>query len=123
MSLRATLTMLMSITDISAPSIAATVIRTLLPWMGVFSSTAGLELVGADGDRGAHPGAERDHRRAVETDQHRDALHHLHEVARGVVRREQREPGTRRPGEALHLPGEPLASIGVDLHRRRLSGP
>ena len=33
--------MLMSITAISAPSIAAMVMRTLLPWMVVFSSTAG----------------------------------------------------------------------------------
>ncbi len=40
MSLSATLTMLMSMTDISAPSIAAMVISSLLPWMGVCSATA-----------------------------------------------------------------------------------
>jgi hypothetical protein len=38
MSFSATLTMLMSMTAISAPSIAATVIQSLLPWMGVCSS-------------------------------------------------------------------------------------
>src|SRR5512144_2595345 len=102
MSLSATLTMLMSMTDIRAPSIAAMVIQSLLPWMGVCSATVGLS-VRPDGDHRAHAGAERDVGRAVQPDQHRHALDHLHEVAAGVVRGEEREPGSGRAGQALHV--------------------
>ena len=62
--------------------------------------------------RSATPGV------AVEADEHRDALHDLDEVARGVVRREQREARARGAGEALDVPGEVAAPVGVDLDRR-----
>src|SRR5215471_10820670 len=77
MSLSATLTMLMSMTDISAPSIAAMVIRVLLPWIGVCSSIgvpSGVLEAGAHGDRGAHPRPERNGGSLVEADEHRHAL-------------------------------------------------
>src|SRR5215472_7908001 len=125
MSLSATLTMLMSMTDISAPSIAAMVIRVLLPWIGVCSSMgvpSGTLAAGPHGDGGAHPRAERDHRGLVEADEHRHALHDLHEVPARVVGREEGEASAGSPGQTFHATGELTATEGVDPHRGLLAG-
>src|SRR5207247_858660 len=52
-------------------------------------------------------------------DANRHPLHHLDEVARGVVRGQQREARTGSAGEALHLAFELPAGVRVDrdLHR------
>ena len=48
-----------------------------------------------------HAGAQRHVRLLGPGDAHRNALHHLHEVARRVVRRQQREAGAGAAREAL----------------------
>ena len=50
----------------------------------------------------------------VEHDLHRDALHDLHVVAGGVLRRQQAEARAGRGGDAVDLAGE-LAAVGVDV--------
>src|SRR5215472_14234327 len=125
MSLKATLTMLMSMTDISAPSIAAMVIRVLLPWIGVCSSmgvASGTLDAGSHGDGGAHPRPERDHRGLVEPDEHRHALHDLHEVPARVIGREESETSAGSAGQALHATGELAPAEGIDPHRGLLAG-
>ena len=48
-------------------------------------------------------------------DAHGHALHHLHEVAGGVVGRQQREARAGAAGQALHLALELLVREGVEL--------
>src|SRR5689334_13510795 len=121
MSERATLTMEMSSMAISAAHITATVMPSFDPTMEGprFMATS---ASGLDGDEGAHARAQRHVRRALQADQHRHALHHLHEVARGVVRREQREARSRGAGQAVDLAVEDAAAVGVDLDLHRLPG-
>src|SRR6266545_6405063 len=60
-------------------------------------------LLGLNRGHGAHAGTQRVRRigGTVEPDPHGDALHHLREVARRVVGRQQRELRARRGREAL----------------------
>ena len=55
-------------------------------------------------------------------DPHRHALHHLHPVAGGVLRRQQRELLVGCRGDALHRAVEGAPGIGVHRHRRRIAG-
>src|SRR5579875_1089944 len=62
-----------------------------------------------------HPDAQRLVRgRIVDEDAHRDALRHLHEVARRVLRRDEAERVLRRRRDRGHVPVERGALVGVD---------
>src|SRR5580704_3116844 len=71
-----------------------------------------------------HAGPERPARvgRIVEHDLDRNALHHLDEVARGVLRRQQAEGRPTAALEAVDMAMEGLAGIGIDADLDRLSG-
>src|SRR5215471_21835461 len=81
----------------------------------------GRSLVHVHGHHHRLSGAE-DHalRDGVERDPDRDALGNLHEVAGGVIGREEREARTGAPGQAVHLAVD-RPSVGVDVHVRRLT--
>src|SRR5262245_28026032 len=100
---RETLTMLVSMISSSVASIIA---NTTTHWRSVMRGSARAVLVDndarLDGQAHGQPLAERGadavlpghvHRRvaALDRDLHRHALHHLGEVPRGVVRRDERE--------------------------------
>ena len=59
----------------------------------------------------------------VEANAHRDALHDLHPVAAGVLRRQQRELLRRRRADALNGAVPFRVRIGVHRHRDRLPRP
>src|SRR5262252_7786813 len=61
--------------------------------------------------------------RRVENDLHGDALHHLCEVARGIVRRQQRKLLTTCRGQTVDAAPEAAARIHINADRNGLSGP
>src|SRR5690242_18058627 len=81
---------------------------------GLVVATA--RLLRGNGYDHAHPGPQRPIGivLAVEPDPHRDALHDLGVVARGVVRGQERELRPRGRRETLHVALEMPAGIGVD---------
>jgi hypothetical protein len=94
----------------------------LLALDGVFSSGERWGLVGADGDRGAHPfggTAPGIPSRRISTGTRCTTFTKLPEALSGG---EQREAGAGGAGHALHLALELLPAVGVDLHARRLAG-
>ena len=66
------------------------------------------------GEPGPQAVLEARHALAVEDDLHRDPLDDLGEVAGGIVSGKQRELGTGRRGDAVHLAGEDVAANRVD---------
>src|SRR5262245_56642625 len=58
----------------------------------------------------------------VEHDLHRHALHHFHEVAARVLRREQAEPRACRRRDAVDLPSEAAASVRINVDLGPLTG-
>ena len=74
-----------------------------------------------DGRDHRHAGAQLDGRVAVEHDLDGDALHHLGEVAGGVVRRQQREFLAAGGREAVDVAVHDLAREHVDLDIDRLA--
>src|SRR5262249_53859262 len=117
MSFSATLTMVMSMSAMRAAPMTTTVMPALWPTMVPRS------MLLDDRDAGAHPGAEgHAARHAIEPHQHGDALHHLGEVAGGVVGRKQREARARPRGEAVHVTDDGDAAVGVDLDVGALAG-
>ncbi|EAU64574.1 conserved hypothetical protein [Stigmatella aurantiaca DW4/3-1] len=82
----------------------------------------GLRLPRVHRDDGAHARLQRQFLQVpVEAHQHGDALHHLHEVAGGVVRGQQREARAAGARQAVHMRPEVLAAKGVHLHIHRLA--
>src|SRR5262245_22241356 len=74
-------------------------------------------MAGIDRDVDAHAGGQPGSACLVlDGELHRHALHHLHPVAGGVLRRQDREFGTGRRAHArdLGLPG--LVRIGINAH-------
>ena len=59
--------------------------------------------------------------RRLDLHAHRDALHHLHPVAAGVLRRQHAELRAGRRADAVDHGGEVCARIGVDGDRRLLA--
>jgi hypothetical protein len=57
----------------------------------------------------------------VEHDLHGHALHDLHEVAGGVLGRQQAEARSGRGGNAVDLAVELLAAVGIDVHLHPLA--
>src|SRR5512143_2685271 len=79
-------------------------------------------MPGVDFDHGAQSRTQLGHARArVEPDPDRHALGDLHPVARGVLRRDDRELGAGGGTQALDLSGPGLVGIGVDANGRRLA--
>src|SRR3546814_5964973 len=68
---------------------------------------------------GAEPGGELLPR--VDADAHRDALRHLHEIARSGVGLDDAELAARRGGDAFDMAGQLRAAERVDAKARRLS--
>jgi hypothetical protein len=114
MSLSATFTMLMSMTAISAPSIAAIVIQSLLPWMGVCSAMT--VSVRPDGDDRAHAGAERNVGRPFEADEHRHALDTFTKLPLALSGGSSANRAPDAPARTLDVPLEVTAAVGVDAH-------
>src|SRR5690606_26510420 len=79
-------------------------------WAGAASVTQG------DLDADRHAGAYRPAQGVllVHGDLHRDALHHLGEVARGVIRRQQAELGTGGGEQAIDAPVHRLPTEGSE---------
>src|SRR5215471_6686506 len=61
-----------------------------------------------------HAGTEEDFGRPVEDDLYRHALQHLDEIAGRVLGRQQAEGGTAARLDAVDMPGEAAAGIGID---------
>src|SRR5579875_399895 len=79
-------------------------------------------MPGVDARLDAHAGAQRRIALLVlHTDADRDALHHLHPVARSVLRRKDGELRAAVGRDAVHhaLPG--AAGIGIDTHLHRIA--
>src|SRR6478609_3696757 len=90
MSFSATLTIVMSISAIKAAIITTKVIARFEPVTAASTMTS--SAASANGHECAQARAQHDVLGlVVDADQNRHALHHFGEVARGVVRRQQRE--------------------------------
>ena len=69
------------------------------------------------------PGGQRQAAIVVDRKPHRQALHHLHPVAGGIFRRQQREARAGARAGGKHRALESLAGIGVHREARLLAGP
>src|SRR5258705_13776994 len=112
----ATFTMLVSSSSSTDASETVIAIRYLKRYLsGAAGSAIAVMLVRLDGRDDAHAGPQRMRRVrwAVQVNAHGDPLHHLREIARRVVGRQQRELRPRRGRQALDVPAEMDALVGV----------
>src|SRR5262245_28397330 len=115
-----TFTTVVSSTSMKVPNITA--IATIHGLMWRCSVMADLPCIYLSGHRHTRPQQLFCVLLLVDGDANGDTLNHLHEVPCRVLGRQQAEARSRRGGEALDVPLEIAAAVGVDLDDGRLPG-